>query len=137
MRKRSRSEPAAPSSSRPTGSPSRVTPAGTTRPGIPAFEPGSVLRMKVWNVGILRPFSMTCWSELWFAWAGSGVAGHTMVASRAGQRHPHNFLSLGRVSSISSPIEGRLLPKEEFVEHEPHIRAPDLRRERGKVGPDP
>ncbi len=49
-----RSDPAGPSSSTPTGRPvSGPRPAGTVRPGRPAFEPGSVLRMKVTKISRL------------------------------------------------------------------------------------
>src|SRR5574340_711012 len=54
-----RSEPAGPSSSMPTGNPSLVRPTGNVNPGIPALLPGSVLRMKVWNVGTCLPLSVT------------------------------------------------------------------------------
>ena len=49
-----RSLPTGPSSSRPTGRPDLVSPAGRLRPGIPALLPGSVLRMKVGKVGRTR-----------------------------------------------------------------------------------
>jgi hypothetical protein len=47
-----------------TGRPAAVIPAGRLMPGMPATLPGSVLRMKVANVGAALPLNMKVLADL-------------------------------------------------------------------------
>jgi hypothetical protein len=72
--------PAGPSSSRLTGSPPFVSPAGRTRPGSPAVLSGSMFReMAAWNGTLFPPISTVSVAPI--GAAGIRVAGK-MIAAR-------------------------------------------------------
>ena len=64
------------------GRPGPVAPAGREMAGMPAVEPGPVLRMVVRKTGTSRPLSSVVSSSP-SGGAGSGTVGYTRASSRS------------------------------------------------------